>query len=473
MTQIALVLRSNEIYAHFSQLPYYNDTYFDELLKSTKTIQDNLQDERSQWDYCSSSQIINRKLVKYWDLDGFESPKKENLFKFVEFILKNVRFIQARSAKTKMEARLKYDKEIMNVLENIIGTRMDQIYQAVDGLVDCEVNRVKVIFGRNLEFLVIGLSVIAFSAVAVFMLLCLSDKYLNLLWIDLFRRCKFQACVIRAAIEDRLRLVHNLEEIVLRDSKIETERVTELYSKKKHSNRFLFLLSIIFLLSVVFIVITTQHFYKDVQSYLEYRPLLLSSIGKRRSHMAGLAFSVVESYSKSENYSINKKIVRFSDIIDSNQLINMKIQELINTGEYINNHKTRPLMSESLNDKIFRFFPDSSPFFLAGADRAADFLEYESYFILSNFANSSMNDISKFMDNANNFNDAYLLIAEQASSDSQRKIEGKIGSMIVFVTLFALLLLGMFITLYYPMLRYEAMVVKWLVETLNLIPSKA
>ena len=93
MTHLALLLRSNQIYLHFNQPPYYNETYFNKLVKSTKTIQDQLQDELSQWDYCPSSKIINHKTVKYWDLDRFELYKEDNLFRFVEFILKNVRII--------------------------------------------------------------------------------------------------------------------------------------------------------------------------------------------------------------------------------------------------------------------------------------------------------------------------------------------------------------------------------------------
>ena len=150
----------------------------------------------------------------------------------------------------------------------------------------------------------------------------------------------------------------------------------------------------------------------------------------------------------------------------------MKIQELIKTEKFIASQQARFLLSESLFDKIFRFYPNSKPFFSTGAYRATDFLGYESYFIVSNTANSTFRDISKFMDYVNNFNDAYLLIVEQASSDSKKRIEVKINDMIVFVTLFAVLLIGIFIVFYYPMLKYEAMVVRWLAGALNLIPRK-
>ena len=146
MTQIALVLRSNDVYLHFNQPYYYNETYFDELLISTNVLQDKLQDELIQWAYCPSSQIINRKRLKFWDLDRLESQKADNLFKFVEFILKNVKFIQARSAHNNMKAGKNYDKELMNVIENVIGTSLGQVYEATDGLVECEVKRVRILF---------------------------------------------------------------------------------------------------------------------------------------------------------------------------------------------------------------------------------------------------------------------------------------------------------------------------------------
>ena len=371
-----------------------------------------------------------------------------------------------------MDAGKNYDKEMMNVIENIIGTRLRQVYEATDGLVECEVKRVEKIIEKNLDLLAIGLSVIALSFTVVSLFLCLSDKYLNHLWIDLFRRCKAHVFIIKSAIEDRLRYIHNLEEFAVTESKIVTEKLTESSLRKRHSIQFLFKLSIIFFLSAVFIILTTQYFYKGIQSTLEYRPLLLSSIGRRRSKMTGLAFSVLESYSESANYSIYTKYSNFSDIINSSQIINMKINEIINTGNFISNHKANSLMSKSLYDKIFKFFPGSIPCFAAGADRATDFLVQESYFLESNSINSGFQEISSFMDEIHEFNNVYLVIAEQAAYDSKMKIEEKIYFMIVFVVIFAVLLLGIFILLYYPMLRYETKVVKWLIDALNLIPRK-
>ena len=90
LTQLALILRSSDIYSHFGQPSYFNETFFMEIYNLTRKYQDNFHDDLKLWNYCASSQIIDEETLYYWDMANTKKVHKCNLFGFVEFILKNV-----------------------------------------------------------------------------------------------------------------------------------------------------------------------------------------------------------------------------------------------------------------------------------------------------------------------------------------------------------------------------------------------
>lgn len=94
LTQLALILRSSDIYQHFGQPAYFNETFFMEIVTMTQKYQDRFYDELKLWEYCPSSQIVDKNIIHYWDMANPQITHKTNLFGFVEFILGNVNLIR-------------------------------------------------------------------------------------------------------------------------------------------------------------------------------------------------------------------------------------------------------------------------------------------------------------------------------------------------------------------------------------------
>lgn len=90
LLQLALILRTNDLYGMLGEKRPFERSYFENIVNITKDYQDLLDKELELWRYCKNSDIVIKPEIDYWDLSSINSTKSSTLFGFVEFILQNV-----------------------------------------------------------------------------------------------------------------------------------------------------------------------------------------------------------------------------------------------------------------------------------------------------------------------------------------------------------------------------------------------
>ena len=468
LVQLALILRTNDLYIFMGKTKFFNETYFDNILNITKGYQDKLSDELIMWEYCPSSRVIKEDLLHFWDTSQKNSTKSTNLFGFVEFLIQNVKIIQANKSYHQINEGKYLTNEYLNVISNAYGSPADKILKIIDELTECESNRVKVIDSQKISVTLAGFSVIFLCFLLIFVVLRISDRYLNDLWNLLRIRSFSQVDRMKILFKDKLKKHSNK---LLIDEEIFSPTSNTKKFKFRHSNKLLSKLSLLFTISVVFLLMSTLYFYDDVRFALSYRPLILSSVSRRRFLLSSLTFIVIESYADVKNCSLTSSYHDFSDIKNYNASLIPTTIDLKMTGKYVYKPAAHSLMSKALFDEIFYRYPNSSTFLYAGSFRSVAYMIRESLYLVSNNKMINFSDISDFIQKMKQFNDVVHAICGTADIDSKNIIERKLSYMLIFVTCCSCMLIFMFAIFYYPAITLEVVILKKLVKLLQIIPG--
>ena len=464
LAQSALILRSNDINRHLLRDQYYSDDDLTSILDMIDRYQSKIFDDLPNWSYCHASDVVNYRIMSYWEVRDTIDLQYADLYNFVEFIKQNV-----KKTNTKMKAGLEYRQEIMNVLSNALEGPFNQLLITIDDLVDCETQRIDDLEKQKTSLLMIGIAVLASSISIIAIYLKCSDHHLNALWEHLRLRSLSKVTTIRQALNERLQDYHNRV-----DSAYEEIEGLKLKDSSKfnfrHSLWFIFKMSALFLLTTLFLFLAIYVFYTGLRDYLYYRPLLVVAFPRRRIQLSELAFSVLESKAVESKYSLIDLYPEFTNLRPVKIGVKDKINYIKDTGKYINNKNTKKLMSSQLYDKIFKIYPNSSDFLLAGTYRAVAFMNTEALFAVFNNVDKSFEVVDIFMDRINEFNKAIAYLSGKSHTDSKNIIKDQLSSMITFIASVGSILLISYLFIYLPMLKREIRILKHIVKVLKLIP---
>ena len=363
-----------------------------------------------------------------------------------------------------------YEKQLMNVISNTIDGPFDKILGAIDQLVECEKNRISDLENKKTYLMLAGAGVIGVSVGIIFCYFMCSDKHLNNLWERLRLQGLAQGAEIRRKIKARVFEFHTTNYDILKGE----SKVLGKDSKKfsfRHSFRFFYKFSPLFIIAVLFLLITTLHFYAHLKDYLYYRPYIVSAYPRRRVQMSVISFLIQESFARNNNYSIQQISPDFYPLPAIELLLDEKVEEVEQTGTYINSLNTKALMSDYLYNRIFYKIPEGSSFLSAGAYRAVAFLNNEAIFYLLSNKFQTIEDVEQLIDKMIEFDGVIKGLFKNSYGDSKDIIKKYFKKMIAFVTGISVSLLFCYLIIYHFVLCGKIAILTGVVNILKMIPK--
>lgn len=362
-----------------------------------------------------------------------------------------------------------YSNEIMNVASNLFDQPFESVINAIDELCDCEISRVNYLEKQKTYLLLVGAAVLAVSVTIICIYFLVSDKYFDIIWEHLRLRCLDKGVAVRKKIRLRISAYHEKDPELFKKNDKELGKDSK---KLKYMHSFMFMIkfSPLFLVSLLFILLTTLYFYSNLKGYLYYKPLLISSIPRRSVQIVNLSYLVLESYAGENNYSIYQYSPDFIVFASGKEFFNDLLNQMKTTGQNLNNEKTKILMSDELYNRIYYKITGTSPFLSVGTHRARSFLLYEIYYIIYNEHVETFQTINDFLVKVYELDDAYRISATMSKRDSKNIIEKQLNYMIVFVSIFSLILLVFYVIVYKYALCYKIKILSSVAYIIKLIP---
>ncbi|CAG9327539.1 unnamed protein product [Blepharisma stoltei] len=268
----------------------YNHTevsYYTSMLEQTRsdllTYQSTLYKHYEDWSYCDSSKIIMLDIIPIWDFNNNEEPRRifMNLYDALSEFIGHINSMIGNVKNSE-----NYTNDLQFLVANGLGEAFYMSNSSLNGLVNCEIDRISTIGTFTIVLDVIGASILGICmAFLVFYILFISKKYNNL-WN--FIREKIYACYYELIknCKDRLALVHNeeLEEVDI--------PLRKKYKRISINIRMRYITRLALFISLTGIYYSLVHgiMYPDVEEYLKKRPQIMYIYVQRRAIIPKIGF---------------------------------------------------------------------------------------------------------------------------------------------------------------------------------------
>ncbi|OMJ68132.1 hypothetical protein SteCoe_34507 [Stentor coeruleus] len=466
ISQSILILRSFDKGLRLNMKNFYTQSRFEDIINDLKLLEENLVNDYDSWAYCPASKIVKENLISYWELETVPVLRFSNLRDIVNMIIQRAEFVNMKILRNETD----YDKELFFLVVNCMGASFRKTVKALDELNMCELLRVeKLGVMRTYLFLAaVGILGCAYGFLTLYFLTI--DKHLNTIWEYLRLRVHKSYFDIKQNIKERLINYHNMPEI------FDNELDSNLYKnsvplKYWHSLRFLLRFSILFIFAAIFYIIIAFVFYESIRINLYYRPILISTIVKRKVDMTEITFFTLENEITNTSISLKNLFPNFISLKTEKEISHDIYNFIIDTRKVFRNDNIYNLMSNQLKIYIYESISNSSSFIKLGTFRALAYLVQEAIFIVDNNIDDHIQELEDFCTDVIEYNDVVKITSAMADRDSKDFINSKLHGLIYFTSTCCLFFLVLYAVYYYPLLRSKIILLKRLTKLFVIIPS--
>ncbi|CAG9317074.1 unnamed protein product [Blepharisma stoltei] len=413
------------------------------LILDLESIQGIIFEDFNQWSYCSSAEIVTSPvipLVYFYDIH----PKigYSNLYDSVsEVILACKSIIKAISEN---ESYLKYIKFI---IVNGSGHLYDRVNSTMNGIVDCEIERVKDTGTYITILLIFGFCVLAALSLVVIGFIFLVSKKYDKFWNFIINNSQPALAKLKSSAVDRLILIHGIDYNSESNTEISGSRI----KRKVRTSVYLqysYRLMIFFVIGAFYYILISIYLYPQCEVLMINRPKLLSNFNMRRSNLRWLSMFSRETY----NHYLQKKIPQYfkfanawTSVYKASDILKLKNKELRESD-------LKNLMSQELKERIYVKVDSNHTILNHGSETAINIAidDNQSHGLYELLTGDKI--LSLFLDVVaiqNEISQEFQL----ADRDSKNLISGKLDSIINTTIAYSIALLILYFCYYLPYLN--------------------
>ncbi|CAG9317070.1 unnamed protein product [Blepharisma stoltei] len=319
-------------------------TDFQILISDLESIQGTIFKDFDQWSYCSVSKIVKNPLIPLIYFDTFDPiVKYSNLYDAISELILNCKGMV--SAVSDNDSYLKY---IRFVLVNGSGYLFERVNSTMNGIVDCETERVKMtgiyinallIFG----FLALGVLVLVIIGYIIFV-----SRKQDEFWNFILNNAQWALVKLKSSAVDRLILVHGIDyskdlNMEISGNRIKRKVKTSVYVQ--YSWR----LMVFFIIAASYYLLISLYLYPKCENFMINRPKLLSNFNIRRSTLRKLSMLSRETYS----HYFQKKVPQYFQYANGWTSVNMASIILRFKNKELRESDLKKLMSKELRERIY------------------------------------------------------------------------------------------------------------------------
>ncbi|CAG9317137.1 unnamed protein product [Blepharisma stoltei] len=319
-------------------------TDFQILISDLESIQGTIFKDFDQWNYCSVSKIVTNPLIPLIYFDAFDpTVKYSNLYDAISELILNCKGMA--SAISDNDPYLKY---IRFVLVNGAGHLFESTNSTMNGIVDCEIERVKktgmyinalLIFG----FFALGVLVLVIIGYIIFV-----SRKQDEFWNFILNNAQWALAKLKSSAVDRLVLVHGVDyssdlNMEISGNRLKRKVKTSVYMQ--YSWR----LMVFFIIAASYYILISLYLYPKCEDLMINRPKLLSNFNIRRSTLRRLSMLSRETFT----HYFQKKVPQYfqysnawTSVNRASTILRLKNKELRESG-------LKKLMSKELRERIY------------------------------------------------------------------------------------------------------------------------
>ncbi|CAG9317059.1 unnamed protein product [Blepharisma stoltei] len=420
------------------------------LITDLETVQGTIFEDFDQWSYCSSADIVTNSIIPLIYYDEIEPRVKySNLYDAVSEIILNVISIQCKSMIKAVSEKEYYLNYVRFIFLNGIGNLFNHANSTMDGIVNCEMERVKNT-GKNINILLIcGFITLGILVLVIIGYIILVSQKHDEFWNFILNNAQWALAKLKSSAADRLILIHGIDynselSIDILGSRTKRKVRTSIYL------HYIWRVMIFFAIAASYYLLIYCYLYPNCETLMINRPKLLSNFNIRRSNLRRLSMfsrEILAHYIEFRMPHYFEFANAWTMVRDAENIIKLKHKELRES-------ELRELMSSELEEKIYESVESSSEILKYGSEAAInsiiDDCENQGYY--------------KFLPTAS----AFALLAdvviiqneisyefELADRDSKDLIKERLNSIVYTTAAYSVTMCALFFCYYLPYLNKQ------------------
>ncbi|CAG9317130.1 unnamed protein product [Blepharisma stoltei] len=430
--------RSSSVSQAQKDLNYKN---FQSLLTGIQNIKNNLLDDFDHWSYCESSKIIHEKLIPLWIFNG-EKPYIEynNLYDTLsKFIYSGSKTLDNLYEDDGFSPEMKF------LMLNGLSYVFEYINMTTDGIVDCEINRIKLAGKYINTFIMMGFSIIGLLVLSLCLFIILASKSYDQFWNFMLNNIQSSLSNLKACSIDRLMIIHRNEYTREENQGFIASRHHPRKIKSKIYLSYISRIFIFFAIAGSYYFLVYFHLYPNCQTLMIDRPLLLNNFSLFRTLLSRLDIFARDMRSP-------VFITEFQDFYDfpNSQIMADNTFEILKSKrKEIKKENFSVLMSQELLNRIYKSNNSTEEVLEYGTDASIDDIIDEIYSLFyKNLINTD--ELSQYFEKLQNIQNEILKEFFLADRDSKNIINSELDAIIESTIFYSLTVCLLFFIYYLP-----------------------
>ncbi|CAG9322458.1 unnamed protein product [Blepharisma stoltei] len=439
---------------------------FKSTITKLKDLRSYILSDYDDWSYCKSSEIVVDNVVPVWIFEPSTHISKFNFYDEINLFIKH-----GDSLIDLISNNRTYTMEDVKFFGlNSLGFTYKVTQNAMNDLVDCEVNRVKHIgkYINSLIFTGLGLLLLFIGILAGYAIYM--NRYYDEFWNFIKQISLICWADLKAIYIDRLLKIHGID--------YKTDQTPVVYSKrlkttKKIQSRiyikYLWRLSIFLVIAACYYFILQFYLYNKCENYLIDRPKLILNLITKRTLLSRMSVFARDIASTSNlrwfpnSYALPQSKNAFCSTSRKFKIENSKLR----------NSNFLSLMTQNMKTRLFEEWDSTNDYYLHHGSYIASNLIYLEARFLSNTP-SGLENVPYFSNYIGN--ESALQVALDSDYDiidknSKEIIKDQL-KLLIFVTIaFSLALIFLFLFLYLPFIYKEKNSLNKLKALISIVPS--
>ncbi|CAG9317058.1 unnamed protein product [Blepharisma stoltei] len=322
---------------------------FENLIYDLDRIENDILRDFEQWSYCSAADILYKPLVPLWVFDG-ESTKRSfrNLYDVIgEFIFHGKNMI------SDVKLGKNYKDHCKFLVINGLGFAYDYTNFTMQGIEDCEIDRVKRNGSIINALLIVGFVALAVLVVIIIGFIILVSKKHDQFWNFVLNNAQYSLSRLKLSCIERLMIIHSIDYNI--DTSIRTRQ--NRLDEARHVKASLYLnytwrLMIFFAIATSYYFLISLYLYPQCERLMINRPKLLSNFNSRRSLISRMNIFARDLY---QPYFI-LNFPEYYDFSNSHVMLALTSSSLLRHNIEVRQQGFKDLMSQSLIKKLYESY---------------------------------------------------------------------------------------------------------------------
>ncbi|CAG9322461.1 unnamed protein product [Blepharisma stoltei] len=417
-----------------------------------------------QWSYCPSSSMVVEDLIPVWIFEPKPHIEKFNFYDEVGLFIKH-----GESLVRMVENNLTYsnvDTKFFNL--NSFGYTFEFTLNAMQGLVDCEVARVRDIEVEITSWIFFGLGLLAiFVGVLIAYVVYMTKKY-DQFWNFIKRVLHKSYLDLKATYIERLSKIHGIDYV--------SDTSQDHHRNKKHSQRiqsriyikYIWRLSIFLIIASCYYFILNFKLYDQCETFLVDRPKLLLNLVSKQTLLSRMSVFARDTIA----LTTLRWIPTSYGVSNSTAELKKSNLQFKNLNSQIRDKKFLRLMTENMKKKIFENWDTNNKYLKHGTYLASNIMHIDSLFISTlPLGLSSITQFGYYIGNETAVQNSLAIDYDIIDQDTKDIIKNQLTTLIFVTAAFSSALILLFIFFYLPFIYAEKNSLANLKVLISIIPS--